>query len=351
MGLDGQIRKKQSLQSKGNAMNFFYLQLNKLLQYYRSKYLPLELSDTLKSMISEITMLDVGGAEGAPSQFKWLNPITNLVSFEPDTRIYEQTLQSLKKSSFKSVKLITKALSGKDKNRNLYLTQKQQCSSLLKPNMKILNNFPLASRFSIVKTESLECSTLNELQSETGHIDFIKIDTQGSELEILKEASYVLTTCLAIELETEFCPLYEGQPLFSEIELFLRDKGFQVIDIDVYRWLNETSPSKATMDSQLIGKGQTVFANSLFIKSWDTNHRYQKDELLKLILILLSYKHISLCYHFLNLGLQENVLNKEQYDILVQEIIDQTQRPIYYHFFKIVGFFKWKRKQTYYFSA
>jgi hypothetical protein len=56
--------------------------------------------------------------------------------------------------------------------------------------------------------------------------DLLKIDTQGSEAEIISHASETLKRCLIVQTEVEFVPLYEDQPLFAEVDQLLRGHGF-----------------------------------------------------------------------------------------------------------------------------
>ena len=52
--------------------------------------------------------------------------------------------------------------------------------------------------------------------------DLIKLDTQGSELDILKSlSSKQLDEVIYIEIEAEFIELYKNQPLFRDIDLYL----------------------------------------------------------------------------------------------------------------------------------
>jgi len=54
----------------------------------------------------------------------------------------------------------------------------------------------------------------------------IKLDTQGSELDILTGAINALRGVIALEIEVEFNPIYTGQPLFADVDTFLRRHGF-----------------------------------------------------------------------------------------------------------------------------
>ena len=61
---------------------------------------------------------------------------------------------------------------------------------------------------------------------EIGNLDYLKIDIQGGELCAFENAPERLAECLVIHTEVEFLPMYVDQPLFFEIEMFLRGQGF-----------------------------------------------------------------------------------------------------------------------------
>jgi hypothetical protein len=63
--------------------------------------------------------------------------------------------------------------------------------------------------------------------AEISDIDFIKIDVQGSELVVFKNASRVLSSAVLIQTEVLFVELYKGQPMFADVDTFLRANGFQ----------------------------------------------------------------------------------------------------------------------------
>ena len=66
--------------------------------------------------------------------------------------------------------------------------------------------------------------------------DFLSIDTQGSELQILRGAINSLATeTVAVCCEINFCDLYQGAGLFSELDQFLRNLGFLLADITPFR--------------------------------------------------------------------------------------------------------------------
>ena len=52
------------------------------------------------------------------------------------------------------------------------------------------------------------------------------MDIQGSELEVLKNGENKLNDCVAMQLEVPFVTLYENQPSFGDIDIWMRKKGF-----------------------------------------------------------------------------------------------------------------------------
>jgi FkbM family methyltransferase len=57
-------------------------------------------------------------------------------------------------------------------------------------------------------------------------IDFIHLDVQGAELDVLKGAGAFLNTVCGIWLEVENVSMYQGQPLKNEIETFMKRANF-----------------------------------------------------------------------------------------------------------------------------
>lgn len=59
----------------------------------------------------------------------------------------------------------------------------------------------------------------------------LKIDTQGSEIKVLKGSNEILQKTEIVILETFFFEFYKGIPLFDDIILFLKERNFLVYDI------------------------------------------------------------------------------------------------------------------------
>jgi FkbM family methyltransferase len=61
--------------------------------------------------------------------------------------------------------------------------------------------------------------------------DFLKLDVQGFELEVLMGAPKALAAAEAVLLEVSTMAQYEGAPLFHEVVAFMHSHGYHVYDI------------------------------------------------------------------------------------------------------------------------
>jgi FkbM family methyltransferase len=84
-----------------------------------------------------------------------------------------------------------------------------------------------------VSTVLLDMTTLDAIVEETGFgaADFLKLDVQGYELEVLKGGPHALAAAEVVLMEINLLPIYEGAPLLHEAVAFMHHAGFQAYDI------------------------------------------------------------------------------------------------------------------------
>ncbi len=88
----------------------------------------------------------------------------------------------------------------------------------------------------------------------TTPIDVLKLDLQGYELQALKGAEGLLDRTHIIITEVEFIAMYDGQPLFGDVDTYLRSKGFALHNLyDLW-----------TLQNGQLTSGDALYVNTSF---------------------------------------------------------------------------------------
>lgn len=81
------------------------------------------------------------------------------------------------------------------------------------------------------RTESRRLRNLDELINGRWQVDFLKIDAQGYELQILAGAQRTLQNANAVLLEVPLIEVNRGSPTFYQVIAYLHRRGYVVYDI------------------------------------------------------------------------------------------------------------------------
>jgi FkbM family methyltransferase len=127
--------------------------------------------------------------------------------------------------------VIDKAISDSSGKKTLYLTRNLAGSSLFKPDEKAFRLYNPSSdyfydHFTLDKSISVECTTVENALGDLNidYIDFLKIDTQGAEANVILGLGFYRP--LAIYTEVQFIPLYKGITNGTELVSYLYDLGY-----------------------------------------------------------------------------------------------------------------------------
>lgn len=140
-----------------------------------------------------------------------------------------------------------------------------QTGSLFEPNLPLVEKFTnLAELMQPLAKHPVNTTRLDDI-AEIDDVDFIKIDTQGAELSIFQNASRALASTLFIQTEVEFLELYKGQPMFADVDTFLRNNGFQFHTINstgmrTFKPMIYSDPSE--------GLRQQLWADAVYVRDW-----------------------------------------------------------------------------------
>lgn len=196
-----------------------------------------------------------------------LKPNLTIYGFDADPSTCQQMNEELEKEKVSwTEKHIPLALGNKVGKSTLYLTKFPACSSLYQPSQSYINRYVGNSELiQLVSTETIEMTTLDEFCKfeKITEIDFIQIDTQGAEIQVIEGAANILKqSTLALKVEVEFTKIYENQPLFSDVDLSLRNQGFTFFDFGMlYRDYRRRGPLISQEHS-----GQLIWTDAFYFR-------------------------------------------------------------------------------------
>jgi FkbM family methyltransferase len=172
--------------------------------------------------------------------------------------------------------------------RTLYVTKHPMCSSLYPPNEPYLERFAgLPELVNLDFSFEIDTTTLDTFcqEEEVNEIDFMQIDVQGADLDVLEGARNILNCgTLAIQIEVEFSHLYTNQPLFADVDTFLRKHDFTLFDVSKSYRIRARSPIRSSVRAGQLLWGDAFYFRDLIREDMDDKLK-SPDRILKLACI------------------------------------------------------------------
>lgn len=281
--------------------------------------------------VREFVFADVGAKDGV-EYLRDVAFMTNVHAFEPNPPEFKKLEQLYQQHPFKEIHLNQLGLGEVNETAAFFVSKHSSMSSVLKPN---LNNYK--KHFGIysdyqkwedsITTEHythIDIRTADDYFKELKtEIDFLKIDTQGSELSVLKGAQRLLDEhkILIIKVEASLVAIYENQDLFADIDLFLRKHNYTLVDFITYR--NDYQPlfTKRKHHSHFGPCGDAIYVLN--------SDAISKSNLLKMGIIIQWLGYNSLADHYF-----EKINMKEEEHKVLSSIKSQRYASIYKRFLK-----------------
>ena len=230
----------------------------------------------LKKFLNDkkIVALDVGAQGGFNSD--------NFFSKKYESFFDEILVEPINSESEKleSKFVIKKGLWSKKERKKLFiLDNRLGSSSMYEPDEL---NFDLHNikkknfdNYKVTRSIEIECDTLDNQLSELNikNLDYLKVDTQGAELEILKGLGKYRP--LLLKIETHFFSMYKNAPSWHKLINFIGDLNYVLIDLKEIGDHNTRVPAEADMifipnfnneaGKELIKKNQDKFISLMLI--------------------------------------------------------------------------------------
>lgn len=228
-----------------------------------------------------ISVVDVGCRGGMTPE---LEPIQNFIhwvgidagkdSFDDEKRFHP-----------KKERFLHACLGKSEESRTLYITRSPFRSSLLRPIEAVWDRYGLKDGAQIIQKETVQTQTLPKLltRNKIHSLDYLKVDTQGTELDILKASEDLLEKeVLMVETEWTFVSAYEGQPEFGQLDAFLKSKGF--FPVHLSRQFHSFRSEK-----EIYSRGALLYGDALYLRSTEACANLSTQKLLKYFVLLCNY--------------------------------------------------------------
>lgn len=209
-----------------------------------------------------LTVVDVGARGEAIEPFRSLlrspsaRGAVRIVAFEPDDGARGP-------SAATDVRWIPAAAWSGAGKVELFLTRDPSASSVFEPDESVLGRYRAEHQRprQLDRVVEVEAMTVDQVLEEGAiDADFLKLDTQGAEHEILDGSRGALGRLHGVLLETWTTPVHRGQRCLGEILTLMADHGYSLADITIGgRWQRRTK-----LGQRLDARGDPVVAHALF---------------------------------------------------------------------------------------
>jgi len=266
---------------------------------------PFPLAQVVRRPMPSVQIVDVGAmAEGIDRYAPLVSQgLAQVLGFEPNP----VELAKLRAQAEPHCKYLPYFL-GRGGPATFHKTIHPGCCSLYAPDETTINLFngldmfdstkgEMVSIFEVRETHAVETHRLDDIRECTAP-DYLKLDVQGAEWDVLEGASRTLESVLVIDAEVEFVPLYREQPLFGDVQVQLRRAGFvfhKFIDVAGRAFRPMTYAGRPNMPLS-----QLLWADAVFVRDFRKPDLLTPEQLLKLALILHDvYLSYDLVHHVL----------------------------------------------------
>lgn len=200
-----------------------------------------------------IEFVDIGSRNGI-IELASVAEFVNAYGFEPNPEEFSKLISGttdaskigIKSPKYKKISYSPYALSDTNGRQPLYITKGPGACGMKEPNMERLKEIRFHGGsayknnmgediFAVDRIVDVDVSTVGEFAKEQklSYIDYLKIDVEGSEYDVLSGAGDLLRNTGVIKVEVCFIPMRKNQKLFSDVDLLLRKYGFDLLRYEI----------------------------------------------------------------------------------------------------------------------
>ena len=220
-----------------------------------------------------VSYIDIGTRGGFQDDLAAIAFAVDAIGFEPEQKAFD-ILDVTGTGPWRSARILPHAIGGVTGHQILSVPTDPVSTTLLTPDPAIGRRFDKSQFFDVQEKIEVETLLLDDALSdlELPSRDFLKIDIEGAELDVLKGSPETVDSLLAVKTEVSFLKHRVNQPLAHDIAAFFHERGFELMDlVDQAHWRREgyVIHPYLSSDNPRYSRGQLVQSDYLFFRSVD----------------------------------------------------------------------------------
>jgi FkbM family methyltransferase len=239
----------------------------------------------------KFAVVDVGARFGGADYWNAFGDQLDLIGFEPDEDECRR-LNAL--PGQRTHRYFPVALYGDRGRRTFYVAKSSGSSGFYKRDMAFWSRLSCKRNVEVERTVQLDAVDFDHFASANNidHVDFMKVDVEGAELDVLQGSTNFLSKGTVLGVATEITFVDSG-PQFAvpAIDSLLRGLGFRLFDLEVSRFTRSslTSPEEYDYVGAPSYRGQVIGADALYLRdavaelgATDSRSTWTDESILKL---------------------------------------------------------------------
>lgn len=242
--------------------------------------------DAVQPLLAErrqqYVIVDIGARSGVEALWRNFQHVADFIGFDPDEEECARLNATFRDNGHERLVVHPHAIAGRNGPHTFHVTQFPFSSGLYRGNDAWLDRFPFTT-LKVEREVEVDAITLDHFCEEAAldHVDFVKIDTEGAEYDVLEGALGMLPSRKVLGIKTELWwdPVAKSQRSFADIDILLRRHGFRFFDLDLHRYSRSTLPA-GPLQQQIDKNGEVSVTTRIvaaYGQAWTGDALYFRD--------------------------------------------------------------------------